>query len=137
MNWRAANPYIRTFTVQDVLNNKLTSDLVKNRIVLIGTTADSFNDLRWSTPYTKGKWPHSQIAGVVVQAHMVSQILSAVLNNRPLLNVLPKWSEYIWIWSWALVGATIALTIQSTRRLILTAVISCGVLYGVCLYIFI
>lgn len=137
LNWRAANPYIRTFTVQDVLNNKLTSDLVKNRIVLIGTTADSFNDLRWSTPYTKGKWPHSQIAGVVVQAHMISQILSAVLNNRPLLNVLPKWGEYIWIWSWAIVGATIALTIQSTRRLILTAVISCGVLYGVCLYILI
>lgn len=137
LNWRAANPYITKVTVQDVLNNKLTSNLVKNRIVLIGTSADSFNDHRWSTPYTKGEWPHSQIAGVVVQAHMVSQILSAVLNNRPLLNVLPKWNEYVWIWSWALVGATIALTVQSTRHLILAAVISCGVLYGVCLYIFI
>ncbi len=137
LNWRAANPYIKTITVQEVLNNKLTADLIKNRIVLIGTTADSFNDLRWSTPYTQEKWPHSQIAGVIVQAHMVSQILSAVLDNRPLLSVLPKWSEYLWIWSWSLVGATIALNIQSIRRLILAAIISMGVLYGICVYVFI
>ncbi|BAZ17530.1 hypothetical protein NIES4071_94100 [Calothrix sp. NIES-4071] len=137
LNWRAGTPYIKQLTVQYVLDNKLSGDLVKDKIVLIGTTADSFNDLRWSTPYTKGKWPHSQVAGVVVQAHMVSQIVSAVLNNRPLLNVLPKWSEYLWIWSWSLVGATIALNISETRRLILATIISCGVLYGICVYVLI
>jgi CHASE2 domain-containing sensor protein len=137
LNWRAANPYIKRFTVQDVLENKITPDIIQNNIVLIGTSADSFNDNRWSTPYTKGKWPHKQIAGVVVQAHMISQILSAVLDGRPLLNVMPKWGDYIWIWSWSLIGGAIVLIVQPLWRLILVATVSSGVLFGVSLYMLI
>jgi CHASE2 domain-containing sensor protein len=137
VNWRAANPYMKQVTVQEVLNNKLTAENIKNRIVLIGTTAGSFNDRRWSTPYTSGEWPHNQIAGVVVQAHMVSQILSAVLDNRPLLSTLPESSEFICIWCWSLIGGLIALNIKSKRRLIFAVVGSCGVLYISTFYLFI
>jgi CHASE2 domain-containing sensor protein len=50
------------------------------------------------TPYSASELPYQKMPGVVVQAQMVSQILSAVLDERPLLWVLPTWGEWIWIW---------------------------------------
>jgi CHASE2 domain-containing sensor protein len=38
---------------------------------------------------------------------MVSQIISAVKDKRPLLSVLPIWGEILWIWSWSAIGSAI------------------------------
>jgi CHASE2 domain-containing sensor protein len=132
LNWRTSNPFIKKFTVGDILNNKLTADLIKNRIVLIGTTAESFNDRRWFTPYTTKKLPYKQVTGVVVQAHMVSQILSAVLDNRPLLWVSPKWSEFIWIGCWSMMGCLIAWKFQHQRYSIIFLPSSYVLLHSLC-----
>ena len=137
LNWRSSNPFIKQVTIGEVLNNQLTANLVKNRIVLIGTTAESFNDQRWSTPYSTAQLPYKHVAGVVVQAHMVSQILSTVLDNRPLLRVLPKWSEFIWIWCWSAFGCLIAWRFQSTWHLVIFVTIACGFLYSSCLLLLI
>lgn len=123
-------------TLADVLNNKLTADLIKDRIVLIGTTAESFHDY-WSTPDSLRQWPHKPISGVVVQAHMVSQILSAVLDNRPLLWVLPKWCEFLWIWCWSVVGGILAWRNWSQLSLGLGVVIASSILYGISLILLI
>ncbi|AFZ02872.1 CHASE2 domain-containing protein [Calothrix sp. PCC 6303] len=135
LNWRAANPFIKRVTVREVLNNQLTADLVKNRIVLIGTIAESFNDERWSTPYTTASLPYKQVAGVVVQAHMISQILSATLDNRPLLWVLPKWAEFIWVGCWSVIGCLIAYYSQSKWHLVISLIIGSGALYITCLFL--
>jgi CHASE2 domain-containing sensor protein len=133
LNWRAANPFIKQVTVREVLNNQLTADLVKDRIILIGTIAESFNDERWSTPYTTGSLPYKQVAGVVVQAHMISQILSATLDNRPLLWVLPKWGEFIWIGCWSAIGCLIVYYCQSKWHLLIGLTMASGILYFACL----
>jgi CHASE2 domain-containing sensor protein len=77
--------------------------LVEGRIVLIGTTATSFGD-RWLTPYTRSPSIEGQAPGVFLQAQMVSQLLSAALDDRPLLTSWPEWQEMVWIASWALLG---------------------------------
>ena len=75
-------------------------DLVKDRVVLIGTIAPSFKDYH----LTSNRTPEQpEIAGVIVHAHMVSQILSAVGDNRPLLTWLPEWKEVILLWGCSLV----------------------------------
>ncbi|MDZ8224087.1 CHASE2 domain-containing protein [Nostoc sp. ChiVER01] len=130
LNYRSSHQVATQVTLKDVLNNKLTSDLVKNRIVLIGTTAESFHDY-WSTPYSAGQWPYEQMPGVMLQAHMISQILSAVLDHRPLLWMLPKWGEFIWVWAWSLVGSIIVWQFRSWLRLGLAGVTTVCVLYGV------
>ncbi|GAA6614780.1 CHASE2 domain-containing protein [Scytonema sp. NUACC26] len=130
LNYRSSRQAIAQVTLADVLNNKLTSDLVKDRIVLIGTSAESFHD-DWSTPYTTGQWPYKQMPGVMLQAHMVSQILSAVLDNRPLIWMLPKWGEVIWVWGWSLIGGILVWQFGSWLRLALAAVVAVCVLYGV------
>ncbi|MFB2770972.1 CHASE2 domain-containing protein [Pelatocladus sp. BLCC-F211] len=136
LNWRAANPVAQTVTLKEVLDNQLTADLVRDRIVMIGTTAESFHDY-WSTPYSSQMWPHKQMPGVVVQAHMVSQILSAVLDHRPLLWVLPKWGENLWIWVWCVAGGVLAWQLRSRLRLIIALIGAIGILYLACLFLLI
>lgn len=132
LNYRSSHQAARQITLADVLNNKLTSDLVKNRIVLIGTSAESFHDY-WSTPYSASQWPYEQMSGVMLQAQMVSQILSAVLDRRPLLWMLPKWGEFIWVWGWSVIGGIIVWQFRLWLRLGLAGVTAICVLYGVSL----
>jgi CHASE2 domain-containing sensor protein len=136
LNWRSSPQIAPQVTLKQVLLNELKPDLVRDRIVMIGTTAESFHDY-WSTPYSAQQMPYQRMPGIVVQAHMVSQILSAVLDRRPLLSVLPKWGEVIWVWCWSMVGGIIAWYFRSP--LYLGIAIACGliILYGVCLYILI
>ncbi len=130
LNWRAADSVAQQVTLKEIFNDQLTADIVRDRIVLIGTTAESFHDY-WSTPHSH------QTPGVVVQAHMVSQILSAVLDERQLLWVLPKWSEILWIWSWCVVGGVLAWQMRSRLRLLIALAGASSILYVTCLYLII
>ncbi|MEC4816728.1 MAG: CHASE2 domain-containing protein [Scytonema sp. PMC 1069.18] len=136
LNYRSTSSIATQVTLTDFLNNKINPDLVKNRIVLIGTTAESFHDYL-STPYSAGYWPYQEMPGVLIQAHMVSQILSAVLDDRPLIWVFPNWGDILWIWIWSVAGATIALHIQSASNLGIAGISTLGILYGICFGIFI
>ena len=50
----------------------------------------------------------SQNKGVMIHAHMISQIISAVLDGRSLLVWWPETLEYLLIWSSSLVGGILA-----------------------------
>jgi CHASE2 domain-containing sensor protein len=124
----------RRVTLTQVLQNKLNPDYIKNKIVLIGVTASGGND-NWFTPY--GASIPKQMPGVMVQAQMVSQLVGAALENRPLLQVWTGWQEGIWIGTWALVGSLVVGCWGGGVRsralhwsgLIILAV---GLLYGLC-----
>ncbi|GAB1538414.1 hypothetical protein NUACC21_10750 [Scytonema sp. NUACC21] len=132
LNYRSSPQLATQVTLTDVLKNKLTLDLVRDRVVLIGVSAESFHDY-WPTPYSALRWPHEAMPGVVIQAHMVSQILSAVLDNRPLLWFWPKWCEVLWIWCWSTIGGVIAWRFRSPLRWGLAGASAVGILYGSCL----
>ncbi len=118
-------------TLKDVLNGQLNPNSIKDRIILIGTTANSFQDY-WLTPYTNGQ-SKQQLPGVLVQAQMVSQILSAVLDHRPVLWVWPRWGEALWVWSWSLAGGMLGRRFRSPLYLGLLSATSAVCLYGLCL----
>ena len=107
LNYRASRQIAQTITMTDFLNNKFNPELVNNRIVLIGTTAPSFNDNNWQVPDSRAGGSIQTMSGVEIQGHMISQIISAVLDNRPLLWWWSKSYETIWIWFWALVGGIV------------------------------
>lgn len=87
LNYRAAAPG-QQVSLQQVLDGQVTAEMVRDRLVLIGYTApvarDSFDTL------------YGEMAGVWVHAHMVSQILSAVFENRPQIGGLPQWRNLQW-----------------------------------------
>ncbi|MBD2181068.1 CHASE2 domain-containing protein [Aerosakkonema funiforme] len=133
INYRAADSIARQVTLKEILNGSIDaelSSLVKDRIVLIGTIASSYKDLHL-TPYSGGEWP-MKMPGVVVQAHMISQILSAVLDRRPLLWWWSSEIEIFWIASWSLVGGVLVWYWRSLLYRILAIAAALGILYGVC-----
>jgi len=131
LNWRSTPEIATRVSLSDVLNNKIKSDLVKDKIVIIGTTAESFNNY-WSTPYSHATSPTNKTPGVIIHAHMTSQIISAALDNRPLLWVWSEWTEALWIYCWAIIGGMLACPRKSSLHLALTLGLTQIVLYFLC-----
>ncbi|MCL1475378.1 CHASE2 domain-containing protein [Argonema antarcticum] len=121
--------------ITDVLSDRINPDLVKDRIVLIGMSAPISGD-DFLTPYSASQLPYQKMPGVLVQAQMVSQIISAVLDNRPLLWVWNRWQEAFWIWGWSIVGGLIVWRMQRKAEAILMIAIAVIVLFGVCFILF-
>lgn len=133
LNYRSSHSVAKLVTLSDILSDSIDPELpnlVKERIVLIGTTAESFKDY-FPTPYSAGQW-FQQMPGVVIQAHMVSQILSAVLDRRSLLWWLPSWGETLWVFCWSLVGGILVWHFRSPLHLVLANGAALVTLYGLC-----
>jgi CHASE2 domain-containing sensor protein len=86
-NYRDPAEVAPRITLQQALSGELTAAAIKDRIVLIGTTAESFQDFSL-TPF-RSKGAQHQIPGVMMQAQMVSQLLSAAMEGRSLIRSLP------------------------------------------------
>jgi CHASE2 domain-containing sensor protein len=98
---------------------------------LIGVAAESVKDDHL-TPYSSQVRPPQRLSGVFVHAQMVSQILSAVLNGRPLLWVWPDWGEVLWIVGWSVVGGVIGRFIQPRFLMFFTLAVSLASLVVLC-----
>ncbi len=110
LNYRTDKKIAKEVTVTQILNNEVENleGLIKDRVVLIGSTAASLKDF-FNTPYSSGKSDLSgRMHGVEIHAHSVSQILSAVLDEKGLLWALPWWGEVILIWGYTLIGGLFA-----------------------------
>ncbi|MEG3897573.1 MULTISPECIES: CHASE2 domain-containing protein [unclassified Microcoleus] len=106
----------RTASMSDVLSGKVPPDFVRSRAVLIGSTATSLKDFQQNA-YSSGLFaPPQPIPGVELQAHFLSQILSAALDGRGGIKVWPEAAELLWIllWSWA--GASLSWKLRSLGR---------------------
>ena len=130
LNYRSGRQVAQQVTLTDVLSNQIKPELVKDRIILIGSTANSLNDI-FNTPFTSGKSDNSgKMAGIEIHAHSVSQILSVVLNKQRLFWFLPEWGQVFWIWGWTLVGGLIVWRIQHPLGLGLAGATALAVLFG-------
>ncbi|MBW4455816.1 MAG: CHASE2 domain-containing protein [Nostoc indistinguendum CM1-VF10] len=118
-------------TLQQVLTGKLNPNAVKDKIVIIGTTAETFRDY-WLTPYTTPQGKLQAIPGVFLQAQMVSQLLSTALDGQPLLWTWPLWSEVIWVWGWSFLGGLLTANVHRFTYLSLAGGIAIISLYASC-----
>jgi CHASE2 domain-containing sensor protein len=99
-------------TLAQILNGRVNVNAFKDKVVLVGTTANSYGDY-WLTPYSSREEFGRRSSGVIAQAQMTSQILSAVLDKRPLLWATPFWVDIFWILGWSLVGGVLAIQLKS------------------------
>ncbi|KAF3884623.1 MULTISPECIES: CHASE2 domain-containing protein [Nostocales] len=107
INYRHSKQNFQRISIIDVLENHTPKDLLKGRIVLIGPTAESLKDLFY-TPYSSTVLTApKRMAGVAIHSHALSQILSATLDNRPLIKTWNKPQEWLWISLWSLIGSAL------------------------------
>ncbi len=131
LNYRSAKAPAQTISLGDLLSDRFEPEWIRDRIVLIGTTARSIED-GLLTPYSAQYSPIEHISGVFIQAQMVSQILSAVKDNRPLLRSLPKWGEILCIGLSAMLGELLFFGVLYRRKIpvFLYLGVGCIVLLG-------
>ncbi|GAA6622321.1 CHASE2 domain-containing protein [Scytonema sp. NUACC26] len=129
LNYRAtiSGKIAKVLTLEDVFNNKFDGEEINDKIVLVGSYAyqEGPRD-EWSTPY-------GTMNGVTVHAHMVSQILSTVLDGRSLLRVWSQGIEIIWIGVWSFFGGFLVCYWRSLKTIGLVITASILVLYIICL----
>jgi len=107
-SFRSLKQGFRTISMTDILKKPTTAAMVRDRIVLIGITAESVKD-SFRTPYSSGLGqPLQTTSGVQIHAEVASQIVSAALDGYPLMHVCSKPVEWLWIFSCALVGAVLS-----------------------------
>lgn len=95
VNYRSQSP--RQVALRDVLGGKLDAQLgdwSRDRIVLIGL--DEPKDAQFTSIQAE------RMLGVTIHAQKASQLISATLDERPLLWWLPEWGEGLWILGWAM-----------------------------------
>ena len=134
LNYRATPEVAARVTLQQFLNQQINPNYLRDKVVLIGVTAPDGEDL-WSTPIH----PDAAMPGVIVQAHMISQLLSAALDHRPLLTTLSWWQQIGYVWTWATVGGFLSFW-QWRRKEMGRSAVRLGVslvgatvfLYGLC-----
>jgi CHASE2 domain-containing sensor protein len=105
LNFRGPAQSFQQISFSDVLEGRFEPNLMRDRVVLIGSVATSIKDY-FSTPYSQGLLATPELTyGVEIQANLVSQILSTVLDNRSLIKILPDYLEYLWIFLWVILQA--------------------------------
>jgi adenylate cyclase len=97
----------RRYTLGALLDRRVDPAVLRGRMVLLGSTAESLSDVV-NTPFPNGVVRAAQLSGVELQAQAASQLLRLGLGeNRP-IAVLPGYWVMLLIAAWGLAGALLA-----------------------------
>ncbi|MEH1839513.1 MAG: CHASE2 domain-containing protein [Nostoc sp.] len=133
LNYRNGRERFRKISLKDINdsengkgNPNLLRDAFAGRIVLIGITAPSIKDFI-NTDAIANLQPPGKIYGVEFHAHVVSQIVSAVLDKQPILETWSQGWEYLWIICWGVLGIYLGqLTKSPSKNFVYVALASLG-----------
>ena len=107
LNFRGRESSFKHVSIIDVLNDQISADLMRDRLVLIGSTAPSINDL-FSTPYSQANSQY--LPGVFIHANLASQIISEAIDGRTSIKTVPEPVEWLWLFAWTSAGTIFAWT---------------------------
>lgn len=79
-------------SLTQVLSGDYDPKMIAGKIVIIGTTAASQQDI-FQTPFSATANGDFRTPGVVIHAQLTKQLLSAALDGRSLLGTWPQWAE--------------------------------------------
>ena len=134
LNYRSTPEIAPTITLQQFLDQRPNADYLRDKVVLIGVTVQDGKD-HWMTPTNA----NTAMPGVIVQSHAISQLLSAALDQRPLIIMLSAWQRIGWIGTWAAVGGFLALWRSQRNHIsrslinwIISLTMATVFLYGTC-----
>ncbi len=118
LNYRNSGNVAKEISLTYFLTGKVDPQIVKDKVVLIGSTASSLKD-DFFTPFSPALKEDFKMPGVRVHAQMVSQFLDAAKGKRPLFTFWQNSWEWSWIGGWILVGAILPGVLRHPASLLL------------------
>ncbi len=106
LNYRGFGNRFDTVNLRSVLNGSVDPELIRDRIVLIGSTAKSIHDefyVGYSQNTVNSGTP---MPAVVLHANLTSQIISAATDGRPLMRVWSYHAEWLWVLCWSFISSS-------------------------------
>ncbi|MCL6434799.1 MAG: CHASE2 domain-containing protein [Leptolyngbyaceae cyanobacterium HOT.MB2.61] len=93
INFRSGHHPFRLLSLNQIKAGKFQPDWLRDRIVIVSITDSKIRPIIFTAAQNKTHSLH-------LHAHTVSQIISAVLDGRPLLKTWTDSWEYLWIFTW-------------------------------------
>ncbi len=136
LNYHHPNSLADQVTLKDVLSGQVNPNLIKDRLVIIGATAANLTPGGFYTPYSTLPDQPARMPALFIHAQIASQLISTVLDGRPLIWYWPDWAELIWMWGWSLLGGIIAWRWQNPLLLLVVGGTTLLGLVAICVALF-
>jgi adenylate cyclase len=115
LNYRGPAKSFPTVSMQDVMSGKLRPEQIRDRIVLVGITAESQRDIVY-TPYSENRITSPErTAGVEIIATVASHVMTAAVDGKGTRQVWSEPVEWAWVVLWSGIGAAAAWWIRVPR----------------------
>jgi diguanylate cyclase (GGDEF)-like protein len=115
------------YSFNDLLQDRIPSEALQERLVFVGVVAASLQDV-FKTPYTAS---NDLTSGVVIHAHIASQLIDAALGQRPLFQFWPQWVEFFWLLGWTAITVHLGFRLFHARWNLFIIVPSLCLLLGI------
>ncbi|MBN3951635.1 MAG: CHASE2 domain-containing protein [Nostoc sp. NMS7] len=114
LNWYGTDAAFRTVAMRDVLAGKIPANLMRDRMVFIGSVASSTNDF-FSTPFSSWVSAQKPTPGVVIHANIAHQLVQGAKTGKSSLHGVSGISLSLLIVFWSVIGSTGSWWLASAR----------------------
>jgi CHASE2 domain-containing sensor protein len=104
LKWYGSESAFRQVSMRDVIAGKVEANLMRDRMVFIGSFAESANDF-FATPYSTNKSAKlTATPGVIIHANIAHQLVQAATVGNHSLHGFSDGQTYVWIGFWGIAG---------------------------------
>ncbi|MBD2200728.1 MULTISPECIES: CHASE2 domain-containing protein [Calothrix] len=114
LNWHGSEAAFRTVSMRDVLAGKIPANLMRDRMVFIGSFASSTNDF-FSTPFSSGLSAQKPTPGVVIHANIAHHLVTTAKTGKGTLHGISGKYVSLWIVFWSVMGSAGSWLLSSSK----------------------
>jgi adenylate cyclase len=115
----ARRPFL-AFSLAALLSGNIDPQAFKDKVVLIGVTAESLKDFFY-TPFSRRLQTGQHMSGIELHAHIVSQLLRFALDGDVPMATASDGLEAAWILLWSVLGGVLGMGVRAPWRFALSA----------------
>ena len=112
IDFKDGTNFYTAYSLTRLLSGKVDPSDIQDKIVLIGVVSDSVKD-HFYTPFSRGLTVDQQLPGVVMHAHLTSQLIRFGMNESLPIRTMADTSELVLMLFWSLLGSTAGFFIRS------------------------
>ncbi|MBO3457220.1 CHASE2 domain-containing protein [Aetokthonos hydrillicola Thurmond2011] len=137
LNWYGSEAAFHKVSMRDVLAGRIPVNLMRDRMVLIGSFASSTNDF-FSTPFSSWLPGETSTPGIIVHANIAHQLVQGAKTGQANLRSVSGISLSLWIIFWSAIGSVGSWWLESVPtyrripggKILWASVVICGLCVG-------